>query len=172
MTLSRVCMPATSPGCARRTCVEPRRSQNLRYMRSSIAAQSCASVPPEPAWMSMKQLFGSSGLENMRRNSIAAMSFSSRGHRALHRRAWRRRPRRGQGRRAPRRRRGRSPRESGCRPRLRAFFSLPSSCARCGSLQTLASLRRVDFRQPFCFEVKDTSGSADRACRSASREAI
>ena len=46
-------------------------------MRSSIAAQSCASVPPEPDWMSMKQLFGSSGLENMRRNSSAATSRAS-----------------------------------------------------------------------------------------------
>ena len=46
-------------------------------MRSSIAAQSCASVPPEPDWMSTKQLFGSSALENMRRNSMLAMSFSA-----------------------------------------------------------------------------------------------
>ena len=45
-------------------------------MRSSIDAQSCASVPPEPDWMSRKQLFGSIGCENMRRNSIAATRFS------------------------------------------------------------------------------------------------
>ncbi len=38
-------------------------------MRSSIAAQSCASVPPLPAWMSIKQAFGSIGLWNIRRNS-------------------------------------------------------------------------------------------------------
>jgi hypothetical protein len=38
-------------------------------MRSSIAAQSCASVPPAPAWISRKQGLGSSGLLNMRRNS-------------------------------------------------------------------------------------------------------
>ena len=38
---------------------------------AASTAQSCASVPPAPAWMSMKQLFGSSGLENMRRNSSA-----------------------------------------------------------------------------------------------------
>src|SRR3954465_14243080 len=38
-------------------------------MRSSIDAQSWASVPPEPAWMSMKQLLASTGLENLRRNS-------------------------------------------------------------------------------------------------------
>ena len=41
-------------------------------MRSSIEAQSCASVPPAPAWISMKQLFGSSGLLNIRRNSSSA----------------------------------------------------------------------------------------------------
>src|SRR5712691_6171817 len=44
-------------------------------MRSSICAQSCASVPPEPDWISMKQLLGSSGLENMRRNSSSATVF-------------------------------------------------------------------------------------------------
>src|SRR5262245_59022546 len=46
-------------------------------MRSSICAQSCASVPPDPDWMSMKQLFGSSGLENMRRNSRSETIFSA-----------------------------------------------------------------------------------------------
>ena len=46
-------------------------------MRSSIAAQSCASVPPAPAWMSMKQLRGSIGLLNIRRNSSSATVFSS-----------------------------------------------------------------------------------------------
>ena len=38
-------------------------------LRSSMDAQSQASVPPAPAWMSMKQLLGSAGLLNMRRNS-------------------------------------------------------------------------------------------------------
>ena len=42
-----------------------------------MAAQSHASVPPAPAWMSMKQLLGSSGLSNMRRNSSSAMVDSS-----------------------------------------------------------------------------------------------
>ena len=63
-------IPATSPSlCSRISARKPFLSQYLRYMRISIEAQSCASVPPAPAWMSMKQLFGSSGLENMRRNS-------------------------------------------------------------------------------------------------------
>ena len=48
-------------------------------MRSSIDAQSCASVPPVPAWMSMKQLFGSSGLGNIRRNSRSATVAASAG---------------------------------------------------------------------------------------------
>src|SRR5688572_12196651 len=71
-------MPATSPSdCSSNSARKPFLSQYLRYMRSSIDAQSCASVPPAPAWMSMKQLFGSSGLENMRRNSSVPTSFSS-----------------------------------------------------------------------------------------------
>jgi len=41
-------------------------------MRSSMEAQSWASVPPAPAWISRKQGFGSWGLLNMRRNSRAA----------------------------------------------------------------------------------------------------
>src|SRR2546425_9024105 len=70
-------MPATSPPVRSSTSTaKPFLSQYLMYMRSSIAAQSCASVPPEPAWMSTKQLLGSSGLENMRRNSSAATSLS------------------------------------------------------------------------------------------------
>ena len=63
-------MPATSPSVSSITSVlKPLRSAYLRYWRSSIAAQSQASVPPAPAWMSMKQLSGSAGLLNMRRNS-------------------------------------------------------------------------------------------------------
>src|SRR4051794_32933321 len=34
-------------------------------------------VPPAPAWISMKQLFGSIGLANMRRNSMPSTSFCS-----------------------------------------------------------------------------------------------
>ena len=45
-------------------------------MRSSIAAQSCASVPPDPAWMSMKHDAGSIGLLNIRRNSMSPTRFS------------------------------------------------------------------------------------------------
>ena len=71
-------MPATSPSVSSITSVlKPLRSQYLRYWRSSIAAQSHASVPPAPAWMSMKQLLGSGGLSNMRRNSSSATVASS-----------------------------------------------------------------------------------------------
>jgi hypothetical protein len=46
-------MPATSPADTSTTSVcQPRRSAHRRYMRNSISAQSCASVPPEPDWMS------------------------------------------------------------------------------------------------------------------------
>ena len=63
-------MPATSPGVSSSTsALKPLRSQYFRYWRSSMLAQSQASVPPAPAWMSMKQLPGSAGLLNMRRNS-------------------------------------------------------------------------------------------------------
>src|SRR5262245_3753224 len=71
-------MPATSPGDSSSTSTwYPLRSQYLAYMRSSICAQSWASVPPDPAWMSMKQLLGSSGSENIRRNSRSATIFSA-----------------------------------------------------------------------------------------------
>src|SRR5438552_2530832 len=46
-------------------------------MRSRIAAQSWASVPPLPAWISMKQGLGSIGLWNIRRNSMSSTVRSS-----------------------------------------------------------------------------------------------
>jgi hypothetical protein len=48
---------------------QPRDSHQRRYMRSSISAQSCASVPPAPAWMSTNALAESILPENMRWNS-------------------------------------------------------------------------------------------------------
>src|SRR5258708_8310897 len=113
-------------------------------MRSSIAAQSCASVPPDPDWMSMKQLFGSRGSENMRRNSRSPTSFSSlatssaipeRVASSFSARAM-----------------SKSPRESRSDEAIAAspvtvvssdFFSLPRSCARFWSFQTLGSVRSV-----------------------------
>ena len=42
-------MPASSPGWKSMTSrLKPRRSDHFRYMRSSISAQSCDSVPPAP----------------------------------------------------------------------------------------------------------------------------
>jgi hypothetical protein len=57
--------------------LKPLRSAYFRYWRSSMLAQSQASVPPAPAWMSMKALSGSAGLLNIRRNSSCLMSCSS-----------------------------------------------------------------------------------------------
>ena len=45
-------MPASSPGWRSMTSrLKPRRSVQRRYMRSSISAQSCDSVPPAPGWI-------------------------------------------------------------------------------------------------------------------------
>ena len=134
-------MPATSPGvCSSTSAVKPLRSQYLRYMRSSIDAQSCASVPPEPDWISMKQLFGSSGLENMRRNSSAATSSPSFSTSAATpktvasslsaRASWNSS--------------AASERPLLTRPSVAtiassAFFSLPRSCARCGFSHSFGS---------------------------------
>jgi hypothetical protein len=88
-------MPATSPAVSSSSvALKPLRSQYFRYWRSSMLAQSQASVPPAPAWMSMKQLLGSAGLLNMRRNSSSS---------TVARAAWRSRPRWLAGRRRPRR---------------------------------------------------------------------
>src|SRR5438445_11880110 len=113
-------------------------------MRSSIAAQSCASVPPEPDWMSMKQLFGSSGAENRRRNSGSPTSFSSlatssampeRVASSFSARAISKRPRES--------RNDEAIAASPVTVVSRDFFSLPRSCARLGPLQTLGSVRSV-----------------------------
>src|SRR5438046_1330453 len=113
-------------------------------MRSSICAQSCASVPPEPDWMSMKQLFGSRGSENMRRNSRSPTSFSSfaissaipeRVASSFSARAISNRPRES--------RKAEAIAASRVTVASRDFFSLPRSCARFGSFQTLGSVRSV-----------------------------
>src|SRR5271167_4858005 len=45
-------MPASSPGVESRIVArKPFCSAQRRYMRSSISAQSCDSVPPAPGWM-------------------------------------------------------------------------------------------------------------------------
>ena len=45
-------IPASSPGLTSSTSVlKPRSSAQRRYMRRRISAQSCASVPPAPAWI-------------------------------------------------------------------------------------------------------------------------
>jgi hypothetical protein len=61
-------------GSSSTVVLKPLRSAYLRYWRSSMLAQSQASVPPAPAWMSRKQGSGSAGLLNIRRNSIFSTS--------------------------------------------------------------------------------------------------
>ena len=78
-------MPATSPGFESITSQsKPRAAPQRRYMRSSICAQSCASVPPAPAWMSRNALCESISPGNMR----LKLEVAHRGlERAVHRRS-------------------------------------------------------------------------------------
>ena len=71
-------MPATSPSLRSMTSVlKPCASPQRRYMRISICAQSCASVPPAPAWMSRNALCASISPGNMRGNSSCLTSCST-----------------------------------------------------------------------------------------------
>src|SRR6185369_10229096 len=109
-------------------------------MRISIDAQSCASVPPLPAWMSMKQLAGSSGLLNMRRNSRLPTVLPSRATSLSTARIVASSP-------SLRARSNNSllsaspDSSSEMVPTMpsRSFFSLPSACARSGESQILGS---------------------------------
>ena len=68
-------MPATSPGFRLPPWpLKPLRSAYLRYWRSSMLAQSQASVPPRRPGCPRKQFSGSAGLLNMRRNSSCSTS--------------------------------------------------------------------------------------------------
>jgi hypothetical protein len=63
-------MPATSPSVVfHHLGLEALALAVLQVLAQQHAAQSQASVPPAPAWMSTKQFSGSAGLLNMRRNS-------------------------------------------------------------------------------------------------------
>src|SRR5882672_5591560 len=76
-------IPATSPSLESMTSArKPCLSAHLRYMRMSICAQSCASVPPAPAWMSRNALCASISPGNMRANS-SFLSVDSRGARSF-----------------------------------------------------------------------------------------
>src|SRR4051812_19824678 len=150
-------MPATSPSVRSSTSTrKPFLSQYLMYIRSSIEAQSCASVPPEPAWMSRKQLLGSSGLENMRRNSSVPTSCPSLSTSREMLESVASSP--------SSRARSKSSRASdsplSTRPSVPTtassdFFSLPSSCARCGLSHSFgsSSSRFSASRRP-CFASK------------------
>ena len=71
-------MPASSPGCRSTTSrLKPRRSNHRRYMRSSISAQSCDSVPPAPGWMATMAFRPSCSPPSILRISAASTSVSS-----------------------------------------------------------------------------------------------
>ena len=70
-------MPATSPcDSSMSSVLKPLRSPQRKNIRSIIEAQSCASVPPEPDWISKKALLASISPENIRLNSKSATLFS------------------------------------------------------------------------------------------------
>ena len=63
-------MPASSPGCRSMTSrLKPRRSVQRMYMRMSISAQSCDSVPPAPGWIVTIAFLRSSSPESIVRIS-------------------------------------------------------------------------------------------------------
>ena len=138
-------MPATSPGdSSSNVALNPLRSAYFKYWRNSMLAQSQASVPPAPAWMSRNALSGSAGLLNIRRNSSFSTSAEIRcvsssmvcrpdsslsdllmsNNSVLSSISWPKRP-------------------MVSTISSRDFFSLPSSWAFLGSFQTLGSSREA-----------------------------
>ena len=70
-------IPATSPSeTSINSVLKPWPSPQRKYIRNNISAQSWASVPPEPAWISIKALLGSISPENIRWNSRSSILFS------------------------------------------------------------------------------------------------
>ena len=68
-------IPASSPTSRSTTsALKPARSAQRRYMRMSIWAQSCDSVPPAPGWMERIAFLRSSGRERMTFSSKASSS--------------------------------------------------------------------------------------------------
>src|SRR5437879_1497479 len=71
-------MPASSPGSRSTTsALKPARSHQRRYMRMSICAQSCDSVPPAPGWMERMAAFASCGPESITFSSNSSSSRCS-----------------------------------------------------------------------------------------------
>src|ERR1043165_5195223 len=71
-------MPASSPACTSTSSAShPRRSKKRRYMRRSISAQSCDSVPPAPGWMETMASRSSCSPESFMVSSISLTSASS-----------------------------------------------------------------------------------------------
>ena len=129
--------------------LNPFLSPQRRYMRISICAQSWASVPPAPAWMSRNALCASISPGNMRLNSSVASSPSTRPGPARPSAPWprRRRPRPCRAVRRPRSGRGHAVERADHASSL--VRSRPSSCARSGFDQTAgsSSSRRTSVRR-------------------------
>src|SRR5207245_581508 len=71
-------MPASSPGSRSTTsALKPARSHQRRYMRMSICAQSCDSVPPAPGWMERMAAFASCGPDSITFSSNSSSSRCS-----------------------------------------------------------------------------------------------
>src|SRR5438874_3598702 len=71
-------MPASSPGSRSTTsALKPARSHQRRYMRMSICAQSCDSVPPAPGWMERMAAFASCGPDSITFSSNSSRSRCS-----------------------------------------------------------------------------------------------
>src|ERR1041385_6896135 len=71
-------MPASSPDCTSTSSADqPRRSKKRRYMRRSISAQSCDSVPPAPGWMETMSSRSSCSPESFMLSSMSLTSDSS-----------------------------------------------------------------------------------------------
>ena len=72
-------MPAPSPSCrSARATLKPFPSHHRRYIRRSISPQSCASVPPAPAWIVRMAFRSSSSPLSMLRNSRSPIPCSTR----------------------------------------------------------------------------------------------
>src|SRR5688572_5346442 len=121
-----------------------------------MAAQSCASVPPDPAWISRKQLLGSIGFENMRRNSMSAtVRSSSSASRASPASTPSSSSLRAISKSSPASRMSLSRRDNVDTTASRDLRSLPSSCARLLSFQTAgSSISLATSASRFCFASK------------------
>ena len=76
---SRSSGPASSPSCRSiSSTFQSRASANRMYMRRSISAQSCDSVPPAPEWIVTQAFFASSGVPIFTESSSSSANAAAR----------------------------------------------------------------------------------------------